>query len=150
MRTFVIVFASLLIAGCSSEPPASPGPTYAEAVATYQAEVALLDSLQSQLEAADAKYRDEIAACSARFERVREECDEMDIYIRRGFRDQANAKTHLEENNAHLQLARDVYSQESKNASNEFSGVSAPLKAEIESQKTRVENAKVARDQLSQ
>jgi outer membrane murein-binding lipoprotein Lpp len=59
MRTLAIVFASLLLAGCSQQPS---GPTYAEAVATYQAEVALLDSLEAKLKAEDAEHEKKMSA----------------------------------------------------------------------------------------
>ena len=53
MRSLAAIFASLLIAGCSQQPS---GPTYAEAVATYQAEVALLDSLHLEKKRLDDLY----------------------------------------------------------------------------------------------
>jgi outer membrane murein-binding lipoprotein Lpp len=53
MRTLAVVFASLLLVGCSQKPS---GPTYAEAVATYQAEVALLDSLHLEKKRLDELY----------------------------------------------------------------------------------------------
>lgn len=63
MRTLAVVFASLLLAGCSSQPS---GPTYAEAVATYQAEVALLDSLLEKRKAIEKQYDTEMADLLAR------------------------------------------------------------------------------------
>lgn len=57
MRLFAIVVLCALIAGCSSEPS---GPTYAEAVATYQAEVALLDSLRGDMARLEAERAKEV------------------------------------------------------------------------------------------
>jgi len=56
-RFFATVALCVLLAGCSSEPA---GPTYAEAVATYQAEVALLDSLRSEKKELEIVYQKEV------------------------------------------------------------------------------------------
>lgn len=52
-----IVLFALVACGCSTEPA---GPTYAEAVATYQAEVALLDSLLAKRKAIEDEYFDTV------------------------------------------------------------------------------------------
>lgn len=54
MKTLIsIALFTLVACGCSSEPA---GPTYAEAVATYQAEVALLESLLAKRQEIEDEY----------------------------------------------------------------------------------------------
>jgi hypothetical protein len=64
MKTNLLALSIALFAcGCSPAVVEPTGPTYAEAVATYQAEVALLDSLEAKVDAIHARHKERLNAC---------------------------------------------------------------------------------------
>jgi len=150
MKTNLLALSIAFFAcGCSPAPVQPTGPTYAEAVATYHAEVALLDSLEAKLADAKSKLEAERAAIKSRFEAEQKKSDEHELFIFNGFSDPEKAKPHLAENQEHMNSMRSIRDKESALAVSNYKRVADPLVAEIESQRASVAKAKAFRDSLS-
>lgn len=145
MRTLAVVFASLLLAGCSTEPA---GQTYSEAVATYQAEVALLDSLNARMSSMIATNEIEEKTINDKYDKQIKDAESFGETIATGFNDKAIAEGHLAKNDQHIANLRSIKQRQIAFAQQTFSEKSGPLAAEINEQKTAVEMAKKLRDSL--
>ena len=142
MRTLVVVFASLLIAGCSSEPA---GPTYAEAVTTYQAEVALLDRLEAKAKEA-AKIRDDaIAEATKTRDGFLKEADQFDKHE---WSTPTAQKEHDEMRQKTLAAIERGFSNKSDAANNRYADTMKELSPQIELQRENVSKTSALRDSL--
>jgi outer membrane murein-binding lipoprotein Lpp len=145
MRTIAAVFAVALLAGCSSEPS---GPTYAEAVATYQAEVALLDSLQVKLEALEAAHQKDISE-------TRELCrglvdkSEMDSSVKLLSSASQDYLTQVVETKGDRDDSRLSFDRMVASSQRLHNLKANEIKSEIELQRKRVESAKALRELLT-
>lgn len=143
--TLLAVTIALFACGCSSETSQPTGPSYAEAVATYQAEVALLDSLQAKADALKAKHDAAKAAIIEKYAKMLSDGQSMIDNIELTGRD-ASSLERLQSQQAEL---REVQSIEFNTAQRVFDRESAPIVAELAQQKQRVATAKSIRDALS-
>jgi len=146
MKTLIsIALFTLVACGCSSEPA---GPTYAEAVATYQAEVTLLDSLQTQMDAAKAKHKSALAEIDEKFNpqfrKIRTLSDDIELNNRTA----AGGETlmRLELQKQEMEKVRSALYDDAHRA---FGNETGSLVGELAEQKQRVESAKSLRDSLS-
>jgi outer membrane murein-binding lipoprotein Lpp len=146
MRTLAAVFAVALFAGCSSEPS---GPTYAEAVATYQAEVALLDSLQANLVSLEVAHQKDIAE-------TRELCrglvdnSEMDSSVKLLSSASQEYLTQIVETKGDRDDSRLSFDRMVASSQRLHNLKANKIKSEIELQRKRVEAAKALRESLAE
>lgn len=137
-----VIAISMLLVGCSKKPS---GPSYAEAVATYQAEVALLDSLQAKVDALIAKHGAARAAIKEKYAKMLSDGQSMIDNIELTGRG-ASSLERIESQQAEL---RKVQSIEFNTAQRAFDRESAPIVAELAQQKKRAATARSIRDALS-
>lgn len=141
-RLFTTIALCALFAGCSSEPS---GPTYAEAVTTYQAEVALLDRLEAKSKEA-AKVRDDaIAEAKKTRDGFLKEADEFEKHE---WSTPTAQKEHDEKRQKMLASIERGFSNKTDAANDRYAETMKELSPQIELQRESVRNASELRDSL--
>jgi hypothetical protein len=148
-RTTILAIAAtcLFFTGCSREPV---GPTYAEATAAYQSELAILDSIQAKIDAMKLRYEKSVIETKKIMEPEIAKSEEWTETIFNEFNDPKMATEKAAESNEHTKNLRAMLQKSLATSAKNYTTSMAILSSDLESQTTRVREAKKIRDAISQ